>query len=118
MSNKCPDPLCCTAAEPAPGYRGEGAPIPAVQTPVSPLRSEHDVLPQTGPVRHERTGPERSRHGPAAPVSGIPRYGPELGGGIYFRQKTKQNKNKHPNYSFLTLLRNHPDAELQTLWRA
>lgn len=57
---------------------GEAASVPAAQTPVSPLRSEHDVLSQTGPVRDERTGPERSRHGPAAPVGGISRYGPEL----------------------------------------
>lgn len=87
VCTKCPCCLCVAqeswAWSWAPGNSstrlpGEAASVPAAQTPVSPLRSEHDVLSQTGPVRDERTGPERSRHGPAAPVGGISRYGPEL----------------------------------------
>lgn len=76
----------------------EVPPFAAVQTPVPPLRPEHDVLPQTGPVRHERTGPERRRHGPAAPVSGIPRYGPQLlGGGLCLRRTERKEKKKERN---------------------
>lgn len=69
--------LKLSTGDPSTRLPGEAASVPAAQTPVSPLRSEHDVLSQTGPVRDERTGPERSRHGPAAPVGGISRYGPE-----------------------------------------
>lgn len=39
-------------------------------------------------------------------------------GSISDKTQNKTKTNKHPNYSFLTLFRNHPDAELETLWRA
>lgn len=40
-----------------------------------PPGAQHDVVSEAGPVRDERSGPERGRHGPAAPVCWIPGYG-------------------------------------------